>query len=103
MKAVFNGNTSRAIPFTTFNRRLNLENATVDFDITFDMSASSNAASALTVYAKEPITHIELLNDEGEVLIDMDDIHAELTGFYETLSSEYYNASANIVVYSAEE
>lgn len=104
MKAIFNNNANKAITFSSFSRRLNLDDATIDFDLTFDMSAGATAgnASALAAYAKTPITSIVIVNQENETLIEMNDIKARLTAFNETLTEEYYSASASLVVEAEE-
>ena len=104
MKAILNNNANKAITFSSFSRRLNLENDSIDFDISFDMSAGATTgnASALAAYAKTPISRIQIVNNADEVLIDMQDVNAALTSFNEVLTDEYYNASASLVVYAKE-
>lgn len=98
MKLVLNGKTDELIKVDNFSRNLNIPSEEVLFDINFFTSDLTNALSMnyITQYATNPITSYTLMDDEGNIVLNVEETEAKLISFNENFFNNSYNASAII-------
>ena len=84
----------------SLNRTLDIENPDINYVISLDFgqTRNPNAENYLEQYANEIISSIKIMMNDDTIVVDLSDIDAHLTNFYEYISDDNYSSTATIII-----
>lgn len=84
----------------SLNRTLDIGNPNINYVISLDFgqAGNPNTEDYLAQYADETISSIKIMMNDNTVVVDLSDIDARLTNFYEYVSDDNYSSTATIII-----
>lgn len=96
-KLIFNGSTSNGITLKSYNRNTTIDDQGNVISTAYaQLDPAANTATYLTSLLAQPITRIQIRNEENQVAYDLNNINATLTNISESWNGETVDIYINI-------
>lgn len=103
MKLILNNDTAHALEVTEYYRSLNTNPELHGiFEVRAEVKPTLTAAIAVSRVINTVVTSIKVVNEEGEEVSVMDDIHAVVINFSEQITDDYHSCTVNLLIDSLE-